>query len=91
MAAGTYGEMIKRLEEWGKKGECSPKFAEFYQRLFGIQARAEEHIGTPEPALESKALNKWIDSGTPLVSFDKLAIDSHSIERRRSPWKHATT
>lgn len=75
VTAGTYGEVLKRLEEWVKKGECPPRFLEFYQRLLGIQSRAAERIGIPKPALKSKASHERIESGRPLISFDELDLD----------------
>ena len=80
MTSGTDGEILKRLEEWGKQGECSPRFLAFYQRLLGIQSRAEEHIGTPEPSLNRRALDERIERGLPLISFDELALDWSLLE-----------
>jgi len=71
----TDGEVLKRLKEWEKKGECPSRFLEFYQRLLRIQSKAVERIGIPKPTLNSKASNERIESGWPLISFDELDLD----------------
>ena len=75
MTAGTDAEVLKKLEEWERKGESTPKFLEFYQRLLRIQSRAAERIGIPKPALNSKASHERIENGQTLISFDELDLD----------------
>jgi len=68
-------DILKRLEEWGRKGESPPSFLEFYQRLFRIQLRAERSINMPEPGLTQEAASERIQSERPLFGFDELLID----------------
>jgi len=73
-------DFLKRLEEWGRKGECSPSFLDFYHRLLGIQSGIEQQIGTPTPTLTEEAAGKRLESGMPLISFDELALDWSLIQ-----------
>jgi len=73
-------DILKRLEEWGRKGECPPSFLEFYQRLFRIQAEVEQPIGTPQPTLTEEAARERLERGVPLISFDELALDWSLIQ-----------
>ena len=75
MTAGTDGEILKKLEEWVKKGDYNSRFLEFYQRLLNIQSRVAERISIPKPALNSKTGHKRIESGRPLINFDELDLD----------------
>jgi len=73
-------DILKRLEEWGRKGECSPSFLEFYQRLFRIQSGVEQRIDIPQPTLTEKAALERLERGMPLISFDELALDWSLIQ-----------
>ncbi len=75
MAAEADSEILKRLEEEGKKKGVSPRFLEFYQRLFRIQSGIEQHIGKITPGLKEEIVNKRLEHGRPLISFDELALD----------------
>ncbi len=68
-------DILKRLEEWGRKGECPPSFPEFYQRLFRIQSQAEQRTGILQPTLTEEAARARLEQGLPLISFDELALD----------------
>jgi len=68
-------EIIKRLEEEGKKKGLSPRFLEFYQRLFGIQSKAERHIGINSPVLKRESINERLEQGLPLIGFNELSLD----------------
>ena len=76
MAPKADKQILKRLEEEGKKRGLPPRFLEFYQRLFRIQSRAEKKLASlPRPSLSSEAISKRINQGLPLVNFDKLTLD----------------
>ncbi len=75
MAAGTDNEIVKRLEEEGKKRGLPPRFLEFYQRLLHIQSGALQGIGKAPLGLKKEAVNNRIERGLPLISFDELALD----------------
>lgn len=68
-------DILKRLEEWGRKGGCPPSFLDFYRRLLRIQSGAEERIGIPTPTLTDKAVRERLDRGVPLISFDELGLN----------------
>ncbi len=80
MTAGKDSEILKRLEEWGGKGECSPEFLEFYQRLLRIQSKTEQHLNIPKPSLSSETINERIEHGLPLIEFDELALDWSTLQ-----------
>lgn len=73
-------EIIKRLEEEGKKKGLSPRFVEFYQRLLRIQSGAEKRIGRAKPGLKPEVINERIERGLPLISFDELALDWSALK-----------
>ena len=75
MAEAGNNEIARRLEEEGKKRGLPPRLIEFYQRLFGIQYRAEQRIGIARPGLSREAINERIDQGLSLISFGELALD----------------
>jgi len=68
-------EISKRLEDEGKKKGLSPRFLEFYQRLFGVQSKAERRIGINNPVLKRESINERLEQGLPLVGFNELALD----------------
>jgi len=68
-------EILKRLEEEGRKKGLPPRLLEFYQRLFCIQFGAGQRIGIAKPSLKRVAINYRIERGLPLISFDELALD----------------
>lgn len=73
-------DILKRLEEWGGKGECPPSFLDFYQRLFRIQSGVEQPIGILKPTLTEEAARERLERGVPLISFDELALDWSLIQ-----------
>ncbi len=75
MAASTDNEIIKRLEEEKKKRGDTPRFFDFYQRLFRIQSEAERRIGKAKSISKREAINERIERGLPLISFNELALD----------------
>ena len=75
MTSETDNEILKKLEEEGKKKGLSPRFLEFYQRLLLIQSKAKQRIGIVKPKLSGKTINKRIERGLPLITFGKLALD----------------
>ena len=75
MTSEKDSDILKRLEEWGRKGNTPPSFLEFYQRLFRIQSGVEQRIDIPQPTLTEKAALERLERGMPLISFDELALD----------------
>ena len=75
MTTKTDNEILKRLEEEGRKKGLSTRFLEFYQRLFRIQSRAEQRIGVAKPGLKREGINDRIEHGLPLIRFDELVLD----------------
>ena len=75
MAEGRGNEIVKKLEEEGKKRGLTPRLLEFYQRLFRIQSKAERDIGKAKIGLKKEAINERLERGQPLISFDDLALD----------------
>jgi len=73
-------DTLKKLKEWGKKGECPPSFLDFYQRLSRIQSGAEQRIGTLDPTLTEEAARNRLENGMPLINFDELALDWSLIQ-----------
>jgi len=75
VAEGRGNEIAQILEEEGKKRGLPPRLLEFYQRLFGIQSKAEQRIGIVKPSLQRETISERIDRGLPVISFDGLALD----------------
>ena len=75
MTPETDNKILKRLKEESEKRGLSPRFFDFYQRLFRIQSEAEQHIGVAKPILKREAINERIERGLPLISFDELVLD----------------
>ena len=75
MTSGTNKKILERLDEEKRKRGLSPRFLDFYQRLFRIQSEAERRIGIVKPRLNRAAINERLDKGLPLVSFAELALD----------------
>ena len=75
MEVRTDNNILRKLEEEGKKRGLSPRFLEFYQRLFRIQSKAERRIGRAKPGLKREVINERLERGQPLISFDELALD----------------
>ncbi|MFC2016968.1 formate dehydrogenase accessory protein FdhE [Chloroflexota bacterium] len=75
MTPKANNKILKRLEESGRKRGLSPRFLEFYRRLFRIQDGVEKRIGVVKPSLKREASNSRIEHGLPLISFKELAID----------------
>ena len=75
MAVGADNNILKKLEEEGKKRGLPPRLLEFYQRLFGIQSGAERRISIAKPGLKREVINERIANGLPLIGFKELALD----------------
>ena len=75
MTAVTNDEILKRLEEEGKKESFDPKFLEFYQSLLRTQTLFEQRLDKPKPSLSDKAARERLENGLPLISFNKLTLD----------------
>ena len=59
----------------GEERGLSPRFIEFYQRLFNIQSRAEKRIGSSQPFLKTEIIEERLNNGLPLITFNELALD----------------
>lgn len=69
-------DIIRFLEEKESKEGALPEFLKFYQQLLHVQSRVERNLTSRlEPGLSREAINKRINSGVPLISFDELALD----------------
>ena len=68
-------EILKRLEEEGGKRGLSPRFLEFYQRLFRIQSGAEQRIDKAKPSLNRETINSRLEHGSPLLRFGDLVVN----------------
>jgi len=68
-------EILKRLEEEGKKKGIPSRLLEFYQKLFRIQSRAEKSIGRAKTRLNRQTIDERLAHGQPLIDFDDLTID----------------
>jgi FdhE protein len=68
-------DIIVRLEREGEKRGLTPRFLEFYRRLFEIQFRAEKRIGITKPVIKLESMNERLEQGLPLISFNELALD----------------
>ena len=75
MTAKADDEILKRLEEEGRKRGLPSRFLDFYDRLFRIQSRTEQSIGVVKPSLKKKVINDRIENGFPLIGFDELILD----------------
>jgi len=75
VTAVTNDEILKRLEEEGKKESFDPKFLEFYQSLLRTQTLFEQRLDKPKPSLSDKAARERLEHGSPLISFNELALD----------------
>lgn len=67
--------ILARLEREGEKKGLTPRFIEFYMRLFDIQYKAEKRIGITKPVLKLESMNERLEQGLPLVSFNEIALD----------------
>jgi len=73
--------IISYLEKKESKEGALPQLLQFYQKLLRIQSRAEQKLASlPEPSLSSEAINKRIERGLPLVSFDKFVPDRSLLQ-----------
>ncbi len=75
MTTRANSEILRKLKEEGEKKGLSPRFLEFYQRLFRIQSGAEQHIGLASRGLKREAIKERVGRGVPLISFDELALE----------------
>ncbi|MFC2025194.1 formate dehydrogenase accessory protein FdhE [Chloroflexota bacterium] len=75
MTSGTNTDILKRLEEEGRKKGLSPRFLEFYQRLLRIQSKTELRIGRVKPVLKREVINERLERGEPLINFGELTLD----------------
>ena len=75
MTAATNDEILKKLEEEGKKEGFDPKFLEFYQRLLRIQTLFQQRLDKAKPSLKDKVARERLERGLPLITFDKLTLD----------------
>ncbi len=75
MTRKTDKEILRRLEEEKRKRGDNPRFFDFYQRLFRIQSGVEQHIDIAKAGLKREVINKRIERGLPLISFDELVLD----------------
>jgi FdhE protein len=72
--------IISFLEEKERKEGKLPKFLEFYRKLLQVQSKTEKKLTSRlEPGLSREAISKRIDGGTPLISFDELALDQQLL------------
>ncbi len=75
MTTGTNSKILKRLQEWEEKEGHLPKLLEFYQRLLGIQSGVKLPVDITRRDLSEEAISNRSGHGSPLLSFDDLAID----------------
>ncbi len=69
-------DIIRFLEEKEKKEGTLPKLLEFYQQLLRVQSQVERKLSSRlEPGLSREVVNKRVENGVPLISFDELALD----------------
>jgi FdhE protein len=69
-------DIIRFLEEKESKEGTLPELLKFYQQLLHVQSKVERKLASRlEPGLSREAINKRIDNGVPLISFDELALD----------------
>ncbi len=68
-------EILKKLEEEGKKKGLPPRLLEFYQRLFRIQSGAGKRIGVVKPGLNKEIINSRSEQRSPLLKFGDLVLD----------------
>jgi len=69
-------DIISFLEEKERKEGTLPELLKFYQQLLRVQSQVEKKLSSRlEPSLSREAINKRIDNGVPLISFNELAID----------------
>jgi FdhE protein len=71
----TYKQIQKILEEEKKRGE-SPRFFDFFGRIFRIQSEAGDKIGDISPLPGKEEITSRIESGKSALSYDDLVIDS---------------
>lgn len=75
MTAERANEILKRLEEEGRKRGLSRRFLDFYRRLLDVQARAGQRIGAVKSTLKKNRIIERQQAGQPLISFDELTLD----------------
>jgi FdhE protein len=69
-------KLIHHLEEKERKEGTLPQLLKLYQQLLRIQSEVEQKIASRvEPSLSREAISQRIQSGTPLIGFDELALD----------------
>jgi formate dehydrogenase maturation protein FdhE len=69
-------DIISFLEEKERKEGTLPELLKFYQQLLRVQSQVEKKLSSRlEPSLSREAINKRIDNGVPLISFNELAFD----------------
>lgn len=69
-------DILSFLEDKERKEGTLPEFLKFYQQLLRVQSQVERKLSSRlEPGLSREAINKRIDTGVPLISFNELALD----------------
>ncbi len=74
MTPSKINKIISRLKEEKKRG-LSPRFFDFLEKLFGIQADVEKKIGKIKPGLKKDDIYKRQQNGMPLIGYTDLVLD----------------
>ena len=74
MSSKKSNKLIKKLKEEKKRGD-NPRFFDFLQKLFGIQAEIEKKIGKIKPGLKKEDIKQRQESGMPLIGYADLILD----------------
>jgi FdhE protein len=65
----------KQLRDEGEKRGLSDRLIEFYQKLFDIQANAEQRIGKINPTLGKESIDERLFRGQPLIKYNDIVFD----------------
>ena len=72
--------VLRKLEEREKTEGKLPPLLKLYQELLRVQAEVERKLASQSQAGSSReAIKQRLESGTPLVSFDDLALDEELL------------
>lgn len=74
-------DIIRHLEEQEKREGTLPPLLDFYRKLLQIQFEVEEKLSHHlNLTLSDKAAKQRLECGTPLVSFDELALEESLLD-----------
>jgi FdhE protein len=80
VTTNTGNRILQKISELEKEEGELPLLLELYRKLLQIQTRAQKRSGTPRLSLSSETIQKRMEKGLPLISFDELTLDWTQVQ-----------